>query len=50
MADKTVKSSRERRQEEVDQVMREVEELARQIERAWKSPKTAVELIAEQRR
>jgi prevent-host-death family protein len=44
------KSIRERRQEEVDQVMREVEELARRIGRAWKSPKTAAELIEEQRR
>lgn len=43
-------SIRDRRREEVDQVMREVEELARRIERAWKSPKTAVELIEEQRR
>lgn len=40
----------ERRQEEVDQVMREVEDLARRISRAWKSPQTGVELVAEQRR
>jgi prevent-host-death family protein len=43
-------SIRERRREEIDQVLREVEELAERIERAWKSPKTAVELIEEQRR
>lgn len=44
------KTIRKRTQEEVDQVMQEVEELARRISRAWKSPKTAVELIEEQRR
>jgi hypothetical protein len=33
-----------------DQVMREIEELAWRIGRAWKSPKTAVELVEEQRR
>jgi prevent-host-death family protein len=44
------RSISERRQEEVDQVMREIEELARRIGRAWKSPKTAVELVEEQRR
>jgi len=43
-------SIRERRREEVDQVIRDVEELARRIERAWKSPQTAVELVDEQRR
>jgi len=40
----------ERRQEAIDQVMREVEDLSRRISRAWKSPKTAVELVEEQRR
>jgi prevent-host-death family protein len=45
-----VKTSRERRQDEVDQVMREVNELARRIARAWKSPKTATQLVEEQRR
>jgi prevent-host-death family protein len=41
---------RERRQEEVVQVLREVEELSQRIARAWKSPKTAGELLQEQRR
>ncbi|HVT15920.1 MAG TPA: type II toxin-antitoxin system prevent-host-death family antitoxin [Thermoanaerobaculia bacterium] len=41
---------RERRQEEVEQVMAEIDELARRIGRAWRSPKTAVELVEEQRR
>jgi prevent-host-death family protein len=43
-------SIRERRQEEVEQVMAEIDELARRIGRAWRSPKTAVELVEEQRR
>jgi hypothetical protein len=38
------------RQEEIEQVMREVKRLAERIGRAWKSPKTAVEMVAEQRR
>jgi prevent-host-death family protein len=41
---------RARRQEEVAQVMEEIEALARRIGRAWKSPKTAVELVEDQRR
>jgi prevent-host-death family protein len=40
----------ERREEAVDQVMAEVEDLARRISRAWKSPKSAAELVEEQRR
>ena len=45
-----VRTIQERRQEEVDEVLREVEDLSRRIARAWKSPKTAVELVEEQRR
>lgn len=41
---------RERRQDEVEQVMAEIDELARRIGRAWRSRKTAVELVEEQRR
>jgi prevent-host-death family protein len=41
---------RQRRQEEVERVMAEIDELARRIGRAWRSPKSAVELIEEQRR
>jgi hypothetical protein len=44
------KTSRERWREEVEQVMLEVNELARRIARAWKSPKTATQLVEEQRR
>ncbi|HVT56839.1 MAG TPA: type II toxin-antitoxin system prevent-host-death family antitoxin [Thermoanaerobaculia bacterium] len=44
------KSIREHRQEEVENVMREIDELARRIGRAWNSPKTSVELVEEQRR
>jgi prevent-host-death family protein len=44
------KTIRERREEAVDQVMAEVEDLARRISRAWKSPQSAVELVEEQRR
>jgi len=43
-------SLRERRQQEVAQVMREIDELARRIGRAWTSPKTAAELVEDQRR
>lgn len=45
-----VKTIEEHRQEAVDEVLREVEDLSRRIARAWKSPKTAVELLEEQRR
>jgi prevent-host-death family protein len=45
-----VKTIRERREEEADEIMREVEDLSRRISRAWKSSKTAVELVEEQRR
>jgi prevent-host-death family protein len=45
-----VRTIQERRQEEADEVLREVEDLSRRIARAWKSPKTAVELVEEQRR
>ncbi len=43
-------SLRERRQEAADQVMREVEDLARRISHAWKTAKTGVEVVEEQRR
>jgi hypothetical protein len=42
--------TRDRRQEEVAQLMHEVEELAQRIARAWASPRTAGELLEEQRR
>ena len=42
--------SQERRRKEVELVMLEVEDLARRIARAWKSPKTATRLVEEQRR
>jgi predicted ribosome quality control (RQC) complex YloA/Tae2 family protein len=45
-----IASIQECRQEAADQVLREVAELARCISRAWKSPQTGVELVAEQRR
>jgi prevent-host-death family protein len=39
----------ERRRAEVNEALRKVDELAQQVTRAWKSPKSAVELIEEQR-
>lgn len=42
--------TRDRRQEEVAQLMQEVEELAQRIARAWRSPKTGGDLLEEQRR
>ncbi|HEY6322778.1 MAG TPA: hypothetical protein VJA16_14585 [Thermoanaerobaculia bacterium] len=44
------KTGGERRREEIEQVVQEIDDLARSIARAWKSPKTATELVKEQRR
>jgi prevent-host-death family protein len=45
-----VASLRESRQEAADQVMREVEDLALRISRAWKTSKTGIAMVEEQRR
>ena len=42
-------SSVERRRAEVNEALRKVDELAQQVTSAWRSPKSAVELIEEQR-
>jgi hypothetical protein len=39
----------ERPRAELEEALRKIDELAQQIARAWKSPKSAVELIEEQR-
>jgi antitoxin (DNA-binding transcriptional repressor) of toxin-antitoxin stability system len=39
----------ERRRAEVNEALSKVDELAQQVTSAWKSPKSAVELIEEQR-
>lgn len=44
------KSLDERRQAEIDEALLQMEELARHIAHAWKSPRGAVELVDEQRR
>src|ERR1700730_16427592 len=41
---------RARREQEIAEVMQEVERLSQRIGRAWKSPKSGVELVEEQRR
>lgn len=46
----TEKSGRELLQAEEDEALAEVDRLAEKIARAWRSPKTALELIEEQRR
>ena len=46
----TEKSGRELRQAEEDEALAEVDRLAEKIARAWRSPKSALELLAEQRR
>ncbi len=38
------------RQAEIDQTLAEMETLAQQVAQAWKSPKSGLELIEEQRR
>jgi len=44
------RSERERRQDEVDEAMARMEALADEIARAWSSPRSALDLLAEQRR
>jgi hypothetical protein len=39
----------ERRRAEVNEALSKVDEVAQQVTSAWKSPKSAVELIEEQR-
>ncbi len=46
----TEKSGRELLQAEEDEALAEVDRLAEKIARAWRSPKTALELLEEQRR
>jgi len=46
----TEKSRRELLQAEVDEDLAEVDRLAEKIARAWRSPKSALELLEEQRR
>ena len=46
----TEKSRRELLQAEVDEDLAEVDRLAEKIARAWRSPKSVLELIQEQRR
>jgi hypothetical protein len=47
---KHAKTCRESRQAEIDKALREVDEIAKRIAQAWRSPKSAVELLQEQRR
>ena len=46
----TEKSGRELLQAEEDEALAEVDRLAEKIARAWRSPKSALELLEEQRR
>ncbi len=46
----TEKNRRDLREAEVDEDLAEIDRLAEKIARAWRSPKSAVELIDEQRR
>ncbi len=46
----TEKSGRELLQAEEDEALEEVDRLAEKIARAWRSPKSVLELIEEQRR
>ncbi len=46
----TEKSRRELLQAEVDEDLAEIDRLAEKIARAWRSPKSALELLEEQRR
>lgn len=46
----TEKSGRELLQAEEDEALAEVDRLAEKIARAWRSPKSVLELIEEQRR
>jgi len=46
----TEKSRRELREAEVDEALAEIDRLAEKIARAWRSPKSVLELIEEQRR
>ena len=43
-------SDRERRQADRDEALAKLDALAEQIARAWRSPKSAVKLVEEQRR
>jgi hypothetical protein len=44
------KNERELKMAELEEALSKLDELAEQIARAWRSPKSAVELIEEQRR
>ncbi len=46
----TEEDARQMRQAELGQTLEEMKALARQVAEAWKSPKSGVELIEEQRR